>query len=347
MKALRRLNIEKCQLAEDESKKFCVCQKPKDSFMIRCELCLEWFHPTCVPLPRIPSEDPVVEADSDGIDTQAIIAFRIACRETKYLGPCCSRSRRPEYKYILELLVGLHKLPLLMVEGVALQCLTNRAMKWQEECDKLFQNEEMKDFVELVRSNSSAIPTSSKQTTDNENEACSPSPKIFFNPALIAHSNSKETTNGHSVSEESTIKPVNNLIPATRPDSGISVGRDKEVDIAMILAGMGQEVIHPSTTNQAEIISQEVISVQSSQENGHSDTNGHKSEAIKVENDVPKIQFSPELLVEIENLLIEADLMEVFAEDSDILWKLYDLANPTVIEKRNLRVSNTFSAYLS
>ena len=59
-----------------------------------------------------------------------IVAFQ-ATKEMKFLCPLCLRSRRPRLETILSLLVSLQKLPVRMVEGEALQCLTERAMAWQ------------------------------------------------------------------------------------------------------------------------------------------------------------------------------------------------------------------------
>lgn len=291
---------------------------PKDEFMIRCELCLEWFHPTCVPLPRItlgPAEEP------EGVASQAVISYRIACRETKYLGPCCSRSRRPEYKIILELLVGLNKLPLNMVEGVALQCLTNRAMKWQAECDKLMQLPDVKDIVEMIRTSTSSVTTGPVKKLDpdgNGIEISSPSPKIFFSPNLSSQFNA---TNG---SKNSDVGVAHSALKTAPPER---VQSSKELEVALCLAGMHHETVLPPA--EREPLQNRVMQSDSTM-NGQS---------IASTVTAPRVQLNSNILQEIENLLIEADLMEISAEESDILWKLYDLANPTTSpETRDLKV---------
>lgn len=326
MKALRKKNREKLISDQSEDARFCVCQKPKDGFMIRCELCLEWFHPTCVPLPRIPVDDPIVETVTDGIDSQAVIAFKIACRETKYLGPCCSRSRRPEYNIILELLIGLNKIPLHMVEGVALQCLTNRAMKWQEEVDKLYdQIPELGDLRDLVEEKSTTVVIAPyKKPSEADTDPVPPLQKRFFYPSLTPLSNGVK-------SSPSALEDV----VLSNPTAAHSAERVSEVDVAMTLIGMGggQSFEPPK------------ISVNQAQESNGSaqdyDHNGQSEEwtITKVEGNVgPKITLSPDVLEEVENLMIEADLMEVTAYQSDFLWKIYDMANPTVVETRDLTV---------
>ena len=49
----------------------------------------------------------------------------------RFLCPLCQRSRRPRLESVLGLLVSLQKLGVRLPEGIALQCLTERAMRWQ------------------------------------------------------------------------------------------------------------------------------------------------------------------------------------------------------------------------
>lgn len=317
MKALRRSNREK---AYNDENLFCVCQKPKDTFMIRCELCFEWFHPTCVPLPRVPNEDPYTEPDE--YHSQAVTAHRIATRETKYIGPCCARSRRPEYRTILELLVGLKKLPLQLVEGVALQCLTDRAMKWQTECDKLLQDPDIKQAYEKVRGQSRLIatPATSPMKIDPEYKQAAtgngpgpdmPGPfnRLFFSPYIGEHSKigikvKTESENGSAIPETKTAE--------------LSVGSAKELEVALCLAGMQQGTVNPPQLSPQVRV----------EENDR--PHKRKFEPLIT------LEVTPEKHQEIENLLIEADLMEVTAEESEILWKLYDLIDNTQKETRDL-----------
>lgn len=71
-------------------------------FMLQCELCKDWFHAACVPLPK-----------NAGAKTKQSPAQQLAAaatREVKFLCPCCLRSRRPRLETILSLLVSLQKL---------------------------------------------------------------------------------------------------------------------------------------------------------------------------------------------------------------------------------------------
>ncbi|XP_021966599.1 lysine-specific demethylase lid isoform X2 [Folsomia candida] len=45
---------------------YCVCSSPFGKFMIRCELCLNWFHATCVPLPKLEEDISTPEKEGAG-----------------------------------------------------------------------------------------------------------------------------------------------------------------------------------------------------------------------------------------------------------------------------------------
>lgn len=130
MRDLRTRNMEKRQ---DSDAKFCVCRKPVSGFMLQCELCKDWFHSTCVSFPK--------SASIKNKTSQA--AIMQATKEMKFLCPLCLRSRRPRLETILSLLVSLQKLPVRMAEGEALQCLTERAMAWQDRARQVLTTTEM------------------------------------------------------------------------------------------------------------------------------------------------------------------------------------------------------------
>jgi histone demethylase JARID1 len=125
MRELRKRNMarfDELNALQPENRQFCVCRKTADGYMLQCELCKEWFHSTCVSLPRTPS------SKSSTKNAQS----HETCRTLKYLCPLCHRSRRPRLETILSLLVSLQKLPVRLAEGEALQFLTERAMNWQD-----------------------------------------------------------------------------------------------------------------------------------------------------------------------------------------------------------------------
>ena len=114
---------------QPESRQFCVCRKGPDGYMLQCELCKEWFHGACVPLPRTPG--------GKGTSKVSSATTNETPRTLKYMCPLCYRSRRPRLETILSLLVSLQKLPVRLAEGEALQSLTECAMNWQDRVRQL------------------------------------------------------------------------------------------------------------------------------------------------------------------------------------------------------------------
>uniref|UniRef100_A0A672YXA6 [histone H3]-trimethyl-L-lysine(4) demethylase n=1 Tax=Sphaeramia orbicularis TaxID=375764 RepID=A0A672YXA6_9TELE len=130
--SLRAANLAKMAMADRiEEVKFCLCRKTASGFMLQCELCKDWFHGACVPLPKTGSQKKLgVGWQSNG-------------KDSKFLCPLCQRSRRPRLETILSLLVLLQKLPVRLPEGEALQCLTERAMSWQDRARQALATEEL------------------------------------------------------------------------------------------------------------------------------------------------------------------------------------------------------------
>jgi len=64
--------------------------------------------------------------------------------ELKFICPLCHRTRRPHLQTILTLLLQLQRLPVRIQEGEALQCLTERAMKWQDKAKNVLASDECK-----------------------------------------------------------------------------------------------------------------------------------------------------------------------------------------------------------
>lgn len=135
MHSLRAANLAKMAMADRiEEVKFCLCRRTASGFMLQCELCKDWFHGACVPLPKTSSQK---KLGSSGWHSSS------ASKESKFLCPLCQRSRRPRLETILSLLVSLQKLPVRLPEGEALQCLTERAMSWQDRARQALATDEL------------------------------------------------------------------------------------------------------------------------------------------------------------------------------------------------------------
>uniref|UniRef100_A0A8C6PK76 [histone H3]-trimethyl-L-lysine(4) demethylase n=1 Tax=Nothobranchius furzeri TaxID=105023 RepID=A0A8C6PK76_NOTFU len=124
---LQRVNLCKAGLAP-----VCVCSEPPRAPQLRCHLCKDWFHGSCVPVPSL--------LPSSG---QPINPLCWWDWDTRFLCPQCQRSRRPRLETILALLVALQRLPVRLPEGEALQCLTERAITWQGRAKEALETPEL------------------------------------------------------------------------------------------------------------------------------------------------------------------------------------------------------------
>ncbi|XP_041035523.1 lysine-specific demethylase 5C isoform X2 [Carcharodon carcharias] len=113
----------------------CVCGQPPANLMLQCELCKDWFHSGCTSCPKL-SHQKHSPAWWDW--------------DTKFLCPLCLRSRRPRLEIILSLLVALQKLPVRLPEGEALQCLTERAIMWQDRARRAMATKEVAALLERL-----------------------------------------------------------------------------------------------------------------------------------------------------------------------------------------------------
>lgn len=227
MRDLRNKNMAK----HPETDTFCICYQEFYGVMYRCHLCKDWFHAGCVRNHPNAAAAPTNNATNSntktnrggGNNTTVIppinstnplvpqLIGRSRDRETKYLCESCQRSKRPRLETILTLLVSLQKLPIRLPEGEALQCLTERAMNWQDRARQVLgtdevvlalasmQKQSLSDAknissdgsspprnVEHAYSVPSATPDVKKSTTDaipDETEA--PKPTVKPSPALI------------------------------------------------------------------------------------------------------------------------------------------------------------------
>lgn len=131
---LRAMNLEKSMDPNDGST-FCICGRGLYGVMMQCELCKDWFHSTCVQLPKISTTKYKGNLTS--------VALHLGFKDCKYLCPNCYRTKRPRLDVILSLLMSLQKLYVRVPEGEALQCLTERAMNWQDRARQLLQHPEL------------------------------------------------------------------------------------------------------------------------------------------------------------------------------------------------------------
>ncbi|KAM9324218.1 lysine-specific demethylase 5C [Gastrophryne carolinensis] len=141
----------------------CLCGEPAGELMLRCELCQDLFHGLCVSTPKLTSHRGTHSSPSSSWWEW----------DTHFLCPLCVRSRRPRMQTILSLLVALQKLPVRLPEGEALQCLTERAMSWQDRARRVLATPEISAAaVNLVEKRQklqhNKDPQALRETTCNE-----------------------------------------------------------------------------------------------------------------------------------------------------------------------------------
>jgi histone demethylase JARID1 len=144
---LRNFN-QKRLINADLDEKFCICNQPPSGVMLRCHLCFDWFHHTCVLLPKTI----VNRINSKGTSFKISSEFRFLCCN-------CLRTRRPRLDTILSLLMTLQKLPVRVPEGEALQFLTERAMNWQDRAKQMLSLPEIQILLEGSSNNALSSPT--------------------------------------------------------------------------------------------------------------------------------------------------------------------------------------------
>lgn len=180
MRTLRETNENK----NPEKDKYCVCHSQFRGVMYKCQLCLDWFHAGCVR--NYPGTYPNSTANSTpskqnrnsvgNSSNQALnaslppLSGRVRDKEPKYLCESCQRSKRPRLETILTLLVSLQKLPIRLPEGEALQCLTERAMNWQDRARQVLDTTEIVNALASIQKHQTNIDAAGDLTNANKDE---------------------------------------------------------------------------------------------------------------------------------------------------------------------------------
>lgn len=159
MRELRKTNT----IKNPEKDKYCACHQPFRGVMYKCQLCLDWFHAGCVRnYPNTCTNNSANNTptkqnrNNPNANQMANVSTtpttgRARDREPKYLCESCQRSKRPRLETILTLLVSLQKLPIRLPEGEALQCLTERAMNWQDRARQVLETTEAVNALALIQ----------------------------------------------------------------------------------------------------------------------------------------------------------------------------------------------------
>ena len=291
IRELRQRNVARLvdPSSQPESRQFCVCRKGPDGYMLQCELCKEWFHGACVPLPRTPG----------GKGASKVSGASEATRALKYLCPLCHRSRRPRLETILSLLVSLQKLPVRLAEGEALQFLAECAMSWQ---DRVRQFLSKSNIVKVWRNIN--VDESPKQAQSQE---CITAPVVSTatllqqNMALVISRQTQKTLLGSRMAAPQASTATSNFSTSSTESSSSNM----EIDV---VSTTGQDCASKAMFSEAETTSKEELS--KSPELAPDVDDGCATKLSKTE------------VEELEELVMEGDTLEVTLDETDVLWKI-------------------------
>ncbi|CAH1965005.1 unnamed protein product [Acanthoscelides obtectus] len=232
---------------------------------MQCELCKDWFHSSCTQLPK------VATTKYKGNFTN--IALHLGFKDCKFLCPNCQRTKRPRLDVILGLLMSLQKLYVRVPEGEALQCLTERAMNWQDRARQLLLNPELelaknKLTIFSQKYNEAAARQRTEKIISTELKRASKNPEL--------HQRVQEITPYSGVNDENV----------STADSGINDSDENSIDDDR----MGEHA--------------------------------YSLHLPRFGDDDYVLHINPEIKKQLEELLIEGDLLEVYLDETFALWKL-------------------------
>ncbi|XP_078273179.1 lysine-specific demethylase 5A isoform X2 [Rhinoraja longicauda] len=329
MHALRAANLAKMALVDRiEEVKFCICRKIASGFMLQCELCKDWFHSTCVPLPKTGTQ-------KKGLGWQT--------KEVKFLCPLCMRSRRPRLETILSLLVSLQKLSVRLPEGDALQCLTERAMSWQDRARQALATDELSSaLAKLSVLSQRMVEQAAREKTEKIISA--ELQKAAANPDLQEHL--------QSVQQSAFSRAMGNLAPSPRKSleldeeetdsdddvreayhyekkdgaSSVSSGSmepnlfcDEEIPIK------AEEVVSHVWPAAPSFCAEHAYSSASksfSQGSGTPRKQPRKTPLVPRSLEPPVLELSHSAKVQLEELMMVGDLLEVSLDETQHIWRI-------------------------
>ncbi|XP_046372172.2 lysine-specific demethylase 5A-like isoform X4 [Haliotis rufescens] len=318
MRDLRGRNLDKLHCPEGEAK-FCICRKGASGFMLQCELCKDWFHGTCVPLPK--------SANMKNKTSQT--AVMQATKDMKFLCPLCLRSRRPRLETILSLLVSLQKLPVRLPEGEALQCLTERAMAWQDRARQaLTTNELASALTKLSVLSQRMVEQAAREKTEKIINAellkAANNPELQSHLASVTQSAFSGVQNGTPQREINLfsvdIDSSQSSIPMSPQSSQTSDDISTDIDTIPVSHGsMSSEHAYSSVSKAASTMTPR--------------KHQRKSPLVPRQLETPVLELSEIAKCQLEELMMEGDLLEVSLDETQHIWRILQACQPRHEEK--------------
>uniref|UniRef100_A0AAQ4RYK8 [histone H3]-trimethyl-L-lysine(4) demethylase n=1 Tax=Gasterosteus aculeatus aculeatus TaxID=481459 RepID=A0AAQ4RYK8_GASAC len=335
--SLRAANLAKMAMADRiEEVKFCLCRKTASGFMLQCDLCKDWFHGACVPLPKT------------GTQKKAGGGWQSNSKDSKFLCPLCQRSRRPRLETILSLLVSLQKLPLRLPEGEALQCLTERAMSWQDRARQSLATEELSSaLAKLSVLSQRMVEQAAREKTEKIINA--ELQKAAANPDLQGHIQTfqqsgfsraasprqsvdyddEETDSDEDIRETYgyDMKDPGEVKPYLFCDEEIPVKSEEVVSHMW-------PVVTPSFCAEHAYSSASKSCVQNM---STPRKQPRKTPLVPRSLEPPVLELSPQAKAQLEELMMLGDLLEVSLDETQHIWRILQATHPPS-EERFLQV---------
>uniref|UniRef100_A0A3B3DK02 [histone H3]-trimethyl-L-lysine(4) demethylase n=1 Tax=Oryzias melastigma TaxID=30732 RepID=A0A3B3DK02_ORYME len=335
--SLRAANLAKMAMADRiEEVKFCLCRKTASGFMLQCELCKDWFHGACVPLPKT------------GPQKKVGVAWQSNSKESKFLCPLCQRSRRPRLETILSLLVSLQKLPVRLPEGEALQCLTERAMSWQDRARQALATEELSSaLAKLSVLSQRMVEQAAREKTEKIinaelqkaaanpdlqghiqtfqqsgfSRATSPRPSVDYDDEETDSDEDIRETYGYDVKDPGEVKPY------LFCDEEIPV-KSEEVVSHMWPAVTPSFCAEHAYSSASKSCVQNIITPRKQP---------RKTPLVPRTLEPPVLELSPQAKAQLEELMMLGDLLEVSLDETQHIWRILQATHPPS-EERFLQV---------
>uniref|UniRef100_A0A8D0ARF1 [histone H3]-trimethyl-L-lysine(4) demethylase n=1 Tax=Sander lucioperca TaxID=283035 RepID=A0A8D0ARF1_SANLU len=335
--SLRAANLAKMAMADRiEEVKFCLCRKTASGFMLQCELCKDWFHGACVPLPKT------------GSQKKAGVGWQSNSKDSKFLCPLCQRSRRPRLETILSLLVSLQKLPVRLPEGEALQCLTERAMSWQDRARQSLATEELSSaLAKLSVLSQRMVEQAAREKTEKIINA--ELQKAAANPDLQGHIQTfqqsgfsraasprqsvdyddEETDSDEDIRETYgyDMKDPGEVKPYLFCDEEIPVKSEEVVSHMWPAATPSFCAEHAYSSASKSCV----------QNMGTPRKQPRKTPLVPRSLEPPVLELSPQAKAQLEELMMLGDLLEVSLDETQHIWRILQATHPPS-EERFLQV---------
>uniref|UniRef100_A0A3Q0RP39 [histone H3]-trimethyl-L-lysine(4) demethylase n=1 Tax=Amphilophus citrinellus TaxID=61819 RepID=A0A3Q0RP39_AMPCI len=335
--SLRAANLAKMAMADRiEEVKFCLCRKTASGFMLQCELCKDWFHGACVPLPKT------------GSQKKLGVSWQSNSKDSKFLCPLCQRSRRPRLETILSLLVSLQKLPVRLPEGEALQCLTERAMSWQDRARQALATEELSSaLAKLSVLSQRMVEQAAREKTEKIinaelqkaaanpdlqghiqtfqqsgfSRATSPRPSVDYDDEETDSDEDIRETYGYDMKDPGEVKPY------LFCDEEIPVKSEEVVSHMWPAATPSFCVEHAYSSASKSCV----------QNLGTPRKQPRKTPLVPRSLEPPVLELSPQAKAQLEDLMMLGDLLEVSLDETQHIWRILQATHPPS-EERFLQV---------